>query len=180
MSILGGSKRNRLARTLAVRGFFGALAAMWVLSIGGAVAAEDDRPKEITYETTGEFPSLDPDYRRTNHQVVLITDQALSPRLATLEEGELIAWISYSKSASSIVFEREVAKSMICHSLVNFTIKDDELRSAEIMPGEFASFCQLKPGRYRYKVVRKDPKLGGHGGVAPRLEGEIIVGNPDS
>ena len=60
----------------------------------------------------------------------------------------------------------------------NFTIKDDELRSAEIMPGEFASFCELKPGRYRYKVIRRDPKLGGQGGVPKRLEGEIIVGNP--
>jgi len=141
------------------------LAMAWGLPLG----AEDTRPSEIEYETTGEFPSLDPAYRRSSHQVVLITDEALSPRLATLEEGQLVAWISYSKSASEI-----------CHSLVNFTIKDDELRSAEIMPGEFASFCELKPGRYRYKVVRKNPKQGGRGGVAKRLEGEIIVGNPDS
>jgi hypothetical protein len=149
-----------------------------VFGWAGSAVADSDRPEEVTYETTGEFPSLDPAYRRTSHQVVLITDDALSPRLATLDEGQLIAWISYSKSASTIVFEREVARSMICHSLVNFTIQDDELRSAEIHPGEFASFCQLKPGRYRYKVIRKDPKLGGAGGVARRLEGEIIVGNP--
>ena len=149
-----------------------------MLLCAGPVGADHHRPEEVPYETTGEFPTLDPAYRRTSHQVVLITDEALSPRLATLDEGQLVAWISYSKSASTIVFEREVARSMICHSLVNFTIKDDELRSAEIHPGEFASFCQLKPGRYRYKVIRKDPKLGGAGGVARRLEGEIIVGNP--
>ncbi len=145
----------------------------------GPVASESDRPTEVPYETTGDFPSLDPGYRRSSHQVVLITDEALSPRLATLEEGQLVAWISYSKSASTIVFEREVARSMICHSLVNFTIKDDELKSAEIHPGEFASFCELKPGRYRYKVIRPNPKQGGVGGVARRLHGEIIVGNPN-
>ena len=177
MSVVGEPRNavksmSRLRRSMA-------LAIVGLLMGFGGALAEDDRPKEITYETTGDFPSLDPAYRRTSHEVVLITDQALSPRLTTLDEGQLIAWISYSKSASTIVFEREVARSMICHSLVNFTIQDDELRSAEIMPGEFASFCQLKPGRYRYKVVRKDPKLGGAGGVAKRLEGEIIVGNPE-
>jgi len=146
-------------------------------SLGGA---DTDRPSEIPYDTKGEIPSLNPDYRRTSHKVVLITDDALSPRLVTLEEGQLVAWISYSKSPSTIVFEREVARSMICHSLVNFSIEDDELKSAEIHAGEFASFCQLKPGRYRYKVVRQNPKAGGHDTGARRIEGVIIVGNPPS
>jgi hypothetical protein len=74
-----------------------------------------------------------------------------------------------------VVFEREVARDMICHSLVNFSIKDDELRSAPIHAGEFASFCQLKPGRYRYKIVRPESKE--HVDAARRLEGEIVVGN---
>jgi hypothetical protein len=64
---------------------------------------------------------------------------------------------------------------MICHSLVNFTIQDDELRSAPIHAGEFASFCQLKPGRYHYKVVREN--TADHADAPKRLEGEIIVGN---
>jgi hypothetical protein len=68
---------------------------------------------------------------------------------------------------------------MICHSLVNFSIKDDELRSAPINAGEFASFCELKPGRYRYKVMR--PQAGQKPiDAAHRLDGEIIVGNPGS
>jgi hypothetical protein len=135
----------------------------------------DDRPKEIPYATPGEIPGLSPDYRMTSHKVVLITDQSLNPRLVTLDEGQLVAWISYSPSPSTVVFEREVARNMICHSLVNFSIKDDELRSAPIHAGEFASFCQLKPGRYRYKIVRDQAKE--HAGGARRLEGEIIVGN---
>jgi len=138
----------------------------------------DDRPKELPYEQPGNIPQLDPDYRRSSHKVVLITDQALSPRLVTLDEGQLVAWISYSKVPSQVIFERDVARSMICHSLVNFSIEDDELKSAEIHPGEFASFCELKPGRYRYKVVRRDHKIAGQEGAAKRLEGEIIVGNP--
>jgi hypothetical protein len=137
-------------------------------------APAEERPSEIPYATPGEVPSLNPDYRMRSHKVVLILDQSLDPRLVNLEEGQLVAWISYSPQASTVVFEREVARNMICHSLVNFSIKDDELRSAPIHAGEFASFCQLKPGRYRYKVVRVDP--ADHVEGSRRLEGEIIVG----
>jgi hypothetical protein len=143
--------------------------------VGFAATAADERPTEIPYVTPGEVPSLNPDYKMTSHKVVLITDHALNPRLVTLDEGQLVAWISYSPIPSIVVFEREVARDMICHSLVNFTIKDDELRSAPIHAGEFASFCQLKPGRYKYKVVRVEP--GDHIDASRRLEGEIIVGN---
>ena len=146
--------------------------------LAAPLSAKDERPTELPYDTPGAVPALDPSYRRSSHKVVLITDQALSPRLTTLEEGQLIAWISYSKVPSTIVFEREVARSMICHSLVNFSIKDDELRSAPIHPGEFASFCQLKPGRYRYKVIRTDPRAAGATAARARMMGEIIVGNP--
>lgn len=156
--------RAALARLLAV-------AALLALPAFGA----DDRPTEIPYATPGAIPGLNPDYRMTSHKVVLITNDALNPRLVTLEEGQLVAWISYSPTPSTIVFEREVARNMICHSLVNFTIQDDELRSAPIHAGEFASFCQLKPGRYRYKVVREN--TADHADAPKRLEGEIIVGN---
>ncbi|MBW2401186.1 MAG: hypothetical protein JRG80_18310 [Deltaproteobacteria bacterium] len=114
----------------------------------------------------------------TSHKVVLVTDNGLNPRLATLDEGQLVAWISYSQQPSIVVFEREVARSMICHSLVNFSIEEDELRSAPINAGEFASFCQLKPGRYKYKILRKGLVQSGSD-AARMLEGEIIVGNPN-
>ncbi len=159
------------------RSLLGLIALAVTFLVAAPAVAEDSRPSEIPYDTPGDLPSLDPSYRQTSHEVVIITDGSLNPRLVTLDEGQLVAWISYSKAASTVVFEREVARSMICHSLVNFTIKDDELRSAEIHTGEFASFCQLKPGRYRYKVVRVDPKASGAAGAARRLEGEIIVGN---
>jgi hypothetical protein len=138
-------------------------------------AGADERPSDIPYATPDEIPSLSPDYKMTNHKVVVIQDHALNPRLVNLDEGQLVAWISYSPNPSTVVFEREVARNMICHSLVNFIIKDDELRSAPIHAGEFASFCQLKPGRYRYKIVRENPS--DHADAARRLEGEIIVGN---
>jgi hypothetical protein len=152
------------------------IAALGLLIAGGAFAA-DDRPSEIPYATQGAVPSLSPEYKLTSHKVVLITDNAINPRLVTLDEGQLVAWISYSPVPSVVVFEREVARNMICHSLVNFSIVDDELRSAPINAGEFASFCQLKPGRYKYRVVR--PDRGGTGtDAARRLEGEIVIGNP--
>ena len=149
-----------------------ALASAFAIAAGG----EDTRPTEIPYATPGPIPELSPDYKMTSHKVVLITDQALNPRLVSIEEGQLVAWISYSAAKSVVVFEREVARDMICHSLVNFQIKDDELRSAPIHAGEFASFCQLKPGRYRYKVVREDALE--RDDARRRLDGEIIVGNP--
>ncbi len=147
------------------------------LSLAQPAASEDERPSEIPYAQPNGLPQLSPDYKMSNHRVVLITDQALNPKVVTLDEGQLVAWISYSASESVVVFEREVAKDMICHSLVNFTIKDDELRSAPIHAGEFASFCQLKPGRYRYKIVR--PTQLERDDARRRLMGEIIVGNPD-
>ena len=147
------------------------------LHVAGPAVAVDDRPTEIPYSTPGPVPSLSPEYKLSSHKVVLITDNAINPRLVTLDEGQLVAWISYSPVPSVVVFEREVARNMICHSLVNFSIQDDELRSAPINAGEFASFCQLKPGRYKYRVVR--PDRGGSGvDSARRLEGEIIIGNP--
>jgi len=149
--------------------------ALAVLGTGaGAAAAEDQRPKEIPYQTPGAVPTLDPSYRMQDPKLVLIADQELRPKAVVLQEGELVAWISYAKLPSEIVFEREVAKSMICHSLVNFSIKEDEIRSAPIHAGEFASFCQLKPGRYRYHVVRPTGSTGA-ASAATRLEGEIVV-----
>ena len=142
----------------------------------GPAAAADDRPSEIVYDTPGPIPQLDPSYRMTSHKVVLITDQSLNPRLVKLEEGQLIAWISYSGQASTVVFEREIAKSMVCHSLVNFSIKEDELRSAPIHAGEFASFCELKAGKYNYKVVRPNANLAMGTDARKLLEGQIIVG----
>ncbi len=151
-----------------------ALALLW---IAVPAAAEDDRPSEVPYDTPGAIPSLDPSYQMQSHEVVLITDQELRPKTVTLDQGQLVAWVSYSPVASVIVFEREVARDMICHSLVNFSIKEDELRSSPIHAGEFASFCQLKPGRYNYKVVRTDAGDNATGGATPRrrLEGVIVV-----
>jgi hypothetical protein len=146
------------------------------LSMAAAAPGKDPRPTEVPYDTPGSLPQLSPDYRQKSHKVVLITDDDLSPQEVLLNEGQLIAWISYSKVPSTIVFEREVARSMICHSLVNFSIQEDELRSAEIHPGEFASFCELKPGHYRYKVIRRDIKIAGAGGARRRLDGAIRVG----
>ena len=37
--------------------------------------------------------------------------------------------------------------------------------------------CQLKPGRYKYKVTRDQTPTAG-GDALRKLEGEIVVGNP--
>ncbi len=138
--------------------------------------AEDTRPKEIPYDTPGSIPQMSPDYRQTNHKVVLITDDRISPQAVQLKEGQLVAWISYASNATEIVFEREVARDMICHSLVNFSIVEDELKSAPIQPGEFASFCELKPGRYEYILKHPDGHIAQpYNQARARMRGVIIV-----
>ena len=67
---------------------------------------------------------------------------------------------------------------MVCHSLVNFYLEEDRLRSQEIHTGEKASFCELKPGQYRYRVVRQNPLNGSPIAAASRIEGWIVVKPP--
>jgi hypothetical protein len=51
-------------------------AAVLALLVGSPAAAEDKRPQDMPYATSGELPQLSPDYKMTNHRVVLITDQS--------------------------------------------------------------------------------------------------------
>ena len=152
-----------------------ALLAVALLLLGPASASED-RDVQPRVEMLEDLPQFDPSVQMNTHKVVLITGDSLSPATVRLDLGQLIAWISYSPSESTVVFERDVAKSMICHSRVNFAFEGGELRSAPINAGEFASFCQLKPGSYRYKVVRSNASDPPGADAVRMLEGEIIVG----
>lgn len=143
-----------------------------------APLSADDRPTEIVYTTTGAVPTLSAAALMATRRYVVIQDRTLRPQRVVLGKGEQVAWISRSRAPSAIVFEREVAASMICHSLVNFAIEDDELRSGLLHAGDVASFCELQPGRYRYKIRRPDPLMGGAGGASHRLEGVVVVSAP--
>ncbi len=160
-----GCRERRAARALAAG----------VILLAAAALARD--LKEAPRRNADALPLLAPSYHGTSHKAVLITRDSLIPRRVELEEGQLVAWISYSAGPSVIVFERDVARSMRCHSLVNFSLVGDELRSAPIDAGEFASFCQLDPGRYRYHVVRPGSP-GTKRGASRRLEGELVVQEP--
>ena len=146
------------------------------LLLVGPASANEDRVSQPREETLEDLPTLDPGYQMNTHKVVLITADSLNPATVNLDPGQLIAWISYSPSKSTVVFERSVARSMICHSRVNFSFEEGELRSTPINAGEFASFCQLKPGSYRYKVVRSNASDPPGADASRMLEGEIIVG----
>ncbi len=146
------------------------------LLLVGPASANEERVLQPQEERLEDLPKLDPDYQMNTHKVVLITADSLKPTTVNLDPGQLIAWISYSPSKSTVVFERSVARSMICHSRVNFSFEEGELRSTPINAGEFASFCQLKPGSYRYKVVRSNASDQPGTDAGRMLEGEIIVG----
>jgi len=153
-------------------------AGLWLaalLLMVGPALASDDRAPESAAETPEALPRLEPGHQSSTHKVVLITADALIPATIQLVAGQLIAWISYSPSEATIVFERSVAASMVCHSRVNFAFRDGELRSTPIEAGEFASFCELKPGRYRYRIERTDPSGASGANAAGMLEGEIVV-----
>jgi hypothetical protein len=146
------------------------------LLLVGPASANEDRVSQPREETLEDLPKLDPDYQMNTHKVVLITADSLNPTTVNLDPGQLIAWISYSPSKSTVVFERSVARSMVCHSRVNFSFEEGELRSAPINAGEFASFCELKPGSYSYKVVSSNVSDQRGADAGRMLEGEIVVG----
>jgi hypothetical protein len=157
-------------------GLWLALLILASLVVGGAATADDAAGKSQGSGGSNLRPRLDPNFRSTSHKVVLITDEGINPEQVGLQQNQLVAWISYSRFPSTIVFDREVARDMICHSMVNFSIDQDELRSESIDPGEFASFCELRPGTYPYQVIRaSQSESGKKTKPLPNLKGEIIV-----
>jgi len=141
------------------------LALAAALTLASVAAAEDDHDRAeehdgaeaIHYEVPGAVPLLAPTWALEPAVGVLLTDDRLSPRRVVVRPGETVRWTSMARHGSRIVFERAVARSMICHSLVNFEIDGDRLRSAPLHTGDHSSFCRLSPGTYPYRVERAGP-----------------------
>ena len=167
-----GGARTRL-RTLAC--------ALATALVAAGTAGAEERADVIVFDTPGEIPLLGPTYGREATVRVRITDDGVTPRRVELEVGQTVAWESWAREPSRITFEREVAKSMVCHNLVNFYLEDDELRSGLLMPGDVAHFCELVPGVYRYRVVRDAPTdwpTAGARQLSTRIEGVLAVRGP--
>lgn len=153
-------------------------AAAGLLGPGIARAESDPDRDAIRYETPGEIPLLHPSYGTGTAVAILVTDDRVSPRRARIGPGQTVVWRSMARQGSRIVFEREVARSMICNSLVNFELDGDSLRSAPLQTGDTSSFCRLAPGRYRYRVERNGPAEQATPGamqLSSRLEGVLVV-----
>ncbi len=133
--------------------------------------AADNRPVQILYDMPGEIPTMRLETGPIRSVEVEIMDHSLSPRLTIMDESVQLRWVNHSRTSSRIVFEREVAAAMTCHSLVNFSIKEDELKSAELRPLDVANFCKLAPGRYPYRIIRSDPASG----ASLKIAGVLIV-----
>ncbi len=58
-----------------------------------------------------------------------------------------------------------------CPRATSVSIRDDELKSAEVHTLDEVSFCELAPGRYPYKITRS---RAGHG-ASRRMDGVIVV-----
>ncbi|TFG98698.1 MAG: hypothetical protein E4H11_00075 [Myxococcales bacterium] len=100
---------------------------------------------------------------------IVIAERELRPSELRVQKGETIAWVSQAEAPSTIVFDSAIARSMVCHSLVNFRMANSELRSMELKAGDLASFCELAPGSYSYEVRRQESPAQG------QLEGTIVV-----
>jgi hypothetical protein len=163
--------RKRMSDERALRLAVTATLAIFALCTSSLASDQDRRPSQIPYDTQGGIPTTSL-AARPNHTVeVEIKDHSLAPRLTILTESTQLRWVNQSRAGSRIVFEREVAASMTCHNLINFSIKGDELKSAELQRLDVANFCKLKPGRYPYRIIRSDPTTG----ASRRLEGIVVV-----
>jgi hypothetical protein len=152
--------------------------AVALMAAASPMRADEPRAEEIRYETPGAVPLLSPDWQLEAATAVLLTDDRLSPRRVVVRDGQTVRWYSMARHASQIVFEREVAKSMVCRSLVNFELDGDSLRSGALHTGDTSSFCRLAPGHYRYHVERTGPAerpTAGGRQLSTRLQGEIVV-----
>jgi hypothetical protein len=150
---------------------FALITTMIIPLVAVEVANAQDRPSAILYDQPGTIPTLQAEPLRSSHRRIIIRDHSLEPREIRLKQGEPFAWVSLSRAASRIIFERESARGMICHSLVNFSIEEDELKSSELQLTDVANFCDLEPGRYRYHVNRADISSG----ASRRLDGVVVV-----
>ena len=174
---MGFSGDRRSQGSFRARGARGRLALLLLFALALGPGSPASAGTESA-EGKEEIPSLDPSFKATgDHRVVLIMPGDLDPDKLELKQGQLVVWISYARNPSIVVFDREVARDMICHSLVNFALRDGKLKSDPIDPGEFASFCELQPGRYEYRVIHAANSPGEENGR--ELQGELIVGPAD-
>lgn len=164
-----------MSRIIELTGLGFAIAALSLVLLPFGASQGQERESDIRFETPGPIPLLHRDYGQRHSELVLITNDSVRPRVIRLRAGESPAWVSYASQPTKIVFEREVAKAMVCHQLVNFTVEDDRLQSADLHTGDFVSFCELEPGRYRYRVLRGDDAWEGASSAAVLREGVILV-----
>jgi hypothetical protein len=119
----------------------------------------------------------DGDHGGHEHHFVRISDGKLTPRELHMQGDEAVAWANYSTKNAVISFERDVGKHIVCTERSSFHLTETRLESRELRAKQFASMCQLAPGRYAYIVELRGPTRG----VIPSkgLNGEIVVEEPE-
>jgi hypothetical protein len=105
---------------------------------------------------------------------VLIGLDGVRPARVELAAGQTLSWRSVAPGAVRVSFDAQVARSLLCTHLVNFALEEGRLRSAPLESGDVASFCELAPGRYRYRVEGAEPAADPAAPAEP-VEGEIVV-----
>lgn len=113
---------------------------------------------------------------RNGHAFVRISQMGVSPEVLELESGRAIGWINRTSRVARVSFHRNVARHMVCESDMGFRLNGQQLESPRIQSRQFASLCQLEPGRYTYRVDLRSG-AGAMGSPEPvrSFEGTLVV-----
>jgi len=146
--------------------------ALLLACLAVAAVAAGDEP--ITYETPYAIPLPEPALGLGSAPTVLITESGVQPPRVDLVAGQTLSWRSAALRGVRISFDAEVARSLLCTHLVHFSLEEGRLRSGLLEKGDVASFCELAPGRYGYRVESAEPTANPLS-LAEPVEGEIVV-----
>jgi len=149
-----------------------AAGALLVACLAAPALAWAEEP--IGYETPYAIPLPEPAWVRRAMPTVLIGAGGVQPARVELVAGQTLSWHSAAPGGVRVSFDAGVARSLLCTHLVNFSLEEGRLRSGLLENGDVASFCELAPGRYRYRIEPTGPADDPQAPADP-VEGEIVV-----
>jgi hypothetical protein len=118
---------------------------------------------------------VEADHAALAHRFVKIRSGSLHPQELFVGTANALGWLNYSGRLARVVFPGEAAKKLHCTAPGGFRLADGRLESREIGANQFASLCQLEPGRYEYEVELRSG-AGQTGGRVPVVRrGTIVV-----
>ena len=118
-------------------------------------------------------PAEESDHADHPHTSIRIASSGLRPDRATLPADNAVVFLNYSGRIAQISFPESVAKNITCKARSSFELANGRLTAPYVRQGSFASFCNLAPGDYEYRVELK--RSAGELENYAVLDGVIVV-----